>query len=58
MTNVRQAILIELFSVMLVLFGGFYWLNESGNSFQLVVNIGLVVGIIGVIAGYMGENEL
>lgn len=57
MTNVRQAILIELFSVMLVLFGGFYWLNESGNSFQLVVNIGLVVGIIGVIAGYMGENE-
>lgn len=55
--NVRQAILIELFSVVVVLFGGFYWLNESGNDFQLFVNLGLVIGIIGVLVGFVSENE-
>ena len=55
--NVQQAILVELFALVLVAFGGFYWLVEPGNSFQLVVNLGLVVGVIGVIAGFVGEGE-
>ena len=55
--KIRQAILVELFAVILVLFGGFYWLVETGNSFQLFVNLGLVVGILGVIAGFVGETE-
>ncbi|MFC4550828.1 hypothetical protein [Halorussus sp. GCM10023401] len=55
--NVQQSILIELFALVLVAFGGFYWLAEPGNSFQLVVNIGLVVGVIGVIVGFVGERK-
>lgn len=55
--NVQQAILIELFALVLVTVGGFYWLIEPGNSFQLVVNLGLVVGAIGTIAGFVGQRE-
>ena len=56
-TNVQQAILIELFALVIVVFGGFYWLVESGNRFQLVVNLGLIVGVIGAIAGFVGEKQ-
>lgn len=55
--NIQQAILVELFALVLVVFGGFYWLVESGNSFQLFVNLGIVVGVIGLIAGVVGEKE-
>lgn len=55
--KIRQAILVELFAVVLILFGGFYWMVEIGNSFQLFVNLGLVVGVLGVIAGFVGETD-
>jgi hypothetical protein len=49
--------LLELFAVVLLLFGGFYWVVESGSSFQLFVNLGLIVGVIGAIGGFVGETE-
>ncbi|WP_411965103.1 hypothetical protein [Haloferax sp. YSMS24] len=55
--DVKQAILVELFALVLVTFGGFYWLVEPGSSFQLVVNLGIVVGAVGVGAGFVGESE-
>ncbi|WP_161605918.1 hypothetical protein [Haloferax mucosum] len=55
--NVQKAILVELFSLLLVLFGGFYWVQESGNSFQLFVNLGLAVGVLGVVIGFIGEDD-
>ncbi|WP_158601128.1 hypothetical protein [Haloplanus aerogenes] len=55
--DVQRAIIVELFALVLITFGGFYWLVEPGNSFQLVVNLGLLVGVVGVIAGLVGERE-
>lgn len=42
--NLQQGILVELFALVLVAFGGFYWLVEPGNSVLLVVNLRIVVG--------------
>jgi multisubunit Na+/H+ antiporter MnhC subunit len=53
----RQAILVELFALVLVVSGGFYWLVESGNQFQLLVNLGLIIGAVGVLAGFVGEKQ-
>ncbi|ERG97571.1 MAG: hypothetical protein J07HQX50_01598 [Haloquadratum sp. J07HQX50] len=39
-----RAVLIESFALVLVVSGGFYWLAESPNSSQIVVNLGVVVG--------------
>jgi len=50
--NVQQAILLELFPLVLVAFGGFYWLAEPGNSFQWVVNVGIIVGVIAALLKY------
>ena len=55
--QIQQAILIELFAIVLVMFGGFYWLIESGSSFQLFVNLGLLVGVMGVIVGAVSKDD-
>ena len=51
--DTQQAILIELFAILLVLFGGVYMLDSPGGSFLLFVNLGLLIGIVGVIGGFL-----
>lgn len=51
--DIQQAILVELFAILLVIFGGVYLLNSPGGSFEFFVNLGLILGVIGVIGGFL-----
>ncbi len=49
--SVQQAILVELFAILLVLFGSLTLLNGGYPRFEWVLIIGLCIGIISVMWG-------